>query len=80
MEFVTQIWNMISFAGQAAGVVIFAFGAIKTIIGVLEHQSNTITNNVFLMIGGVMTILVFTVIKGVNLNFGMIMPLPFMMR
>lgn len=35
MEFVNQIWNMISMSGQAAGIIIFAFGAIKTIIGVL---------------------------------------------
>lgn len=72
MEIVTQIWGMISLAGQAAGIIMFAFGAIKTIIGVLEHQSNQITNNIFLMIGGAFTIVVFTVIKGVNLQFGMI--------
>ena len=74
MEFVNQIWNMISMAGQAAGIIIFAFGAIKTIIGVLEHQSNQITNNIFLMVGGAITIAIFTLIKGVNLSFGYIMP------
>ena len=74
MEFVNQIWNMISLAGQAAGIIIFAFGAIKTVIGVLEHQSNQITNNIFLMIGGTITIAVFTLIKGVNLSFGVILP------
>lgn len=70
MEFITSVWSMISLAGQAAGIIVFAIGAIKTVISVLEHQGNQTANNIFLMIGGAAIFAIFVLLKTVNLNFG----------
>ncbi len=70
MEFITSVWNMISLAGQAAGIIVFAVGGIKTVISALEHQGNSTANNVFLMIGGAAIFAIFVLLRTVNLNFG----------
>lgn len=70
MDSITNMWTILSKAGQTAGIVIFCFAVIKLIISALNHDSNQIGSNVFLAMTGAAVWFIFGILAGLNLNFG----------
>ncbi|WP_290148278.1 hypothetical protein [Dubosiella newyorkensis] len=70
MAEIVRIMNILELLAKAGAILIACIGGYKLVFSLMSHDTNQMSSNIGLIVGGVAAYAIAGIIGGINMNFG----------